>query len=32
MKNPEIFVIMLVYMCIVIGIGVYFYKRSQKKR
>lgn len=30
MKNPEIFVVMLLYMCVVIGIGVYFYKRSQK--
>lgn len=30
MKNPEIFVVMLLYMCVVIGIGVYFYKRAQK--
>ncbi len=30
MKNPEIFVVMLLYMCVVVGIGVYFYKRSQK--
>ena len=30
MKNPEIFVTMILYMCVVIGIGVYFYKRSQK--
>ena len=30
MKNPEIFVVMLLYMCVIIGIGVYFYKRSQK--
>ncbi len=30
MKNPEIFVIMILYMAVVIGIGVYFYKRSQK--
>ena len=30
MKNPEIFVIMILYMCVVIGIGVYFYKRAQK--
>ena len=30
MKNPEIFVIMILYMLAVIGIGVYFYKRSQK--
>ena len=30
MKNPEIFVIMILYMCIVIGIGVFFYKKSQK--
>lgn len=30
MRNPEIFVIMLLYMCVVIGIGVYFYKRAQK--
>ena len=30
MKNPEIFVIMVLYMCIVVGIGIYFYKRSQK--
>ncbi|MBQ8850312.1 MAG: sodium/proline symporter PutP [Clostridia bacterium] len=30
MKNPEIFVVMILYMCVVIGIGVYFYKRAQK--
>ena len=30
MKNPQIFVVMLLYMCVVVGIGVYFYKRSQK--
>lgn len=30
MKNPEIFVVMVLYMCAVIGIGVYFYKRAQK--
>lgn len=30
MDNPEIFVVMVLYMCIVIGIGVYFYKKSQK--
>ena len=30
MKNPEIFIVMVLYMCIVIGIGVYFYKRAQK--
>lgn len=30
MQNPQIFVVMLIYMCVVIGIGVYFYKRSQK--
>ena len=30
MKNPEIFVVMLLYMCVVVGIGIYFYKRSQK--
>ncbi|MBQ9803197.1 MAG: sodium/proline symporter PutP [Clostridia bacterium] len=30
MKNPEIFVVMLLYMCVVIGIGLYFYKRAQK--
>ena len=29
MKNPEIFVVMVLYMCVVIGIGVYFYKRAQ---
>ena len=29
MKNPEIFAVMVLYMCVVIGIGVYFYKRSQ---
>ena len=30
MKNPEIFVVMVLYMCVVIGIGIYFYKKSQK--
>lgn len=30
MKNPEIFVVMLLYMCVVVGIGIYFYKRAQK--
>lgn len=30
MKNPEIFVVMVIYMCAVVGIGIYFYKRSQK--
>ncbi|MBR1983118.1 MAG: sodium/proline symporter PutP [Clostridia bacterium] len=30
MDNPEIFVVMILYMCVVIGIGVYFYKKSQK--
>ncbi len=30
MKNPEIFVVMVLYMCVVIGIGLYFYKRAQK--
>lgn len=30
MRNPEIFVVMVLYMCVVIGIGVYFYKRAQK--
>ncbi len=30
MKNPEIFVIMVLYMCAVVGIGVYFYKKAQK--
>ncbi len=30
MKNPQIFVTMLLYMCAVIGIGLYFYKRAQK--
>ena len=30
MTNPKIFIVMLLYMCVVIGIGVYFYKRSQK--
>ncbi|MBO7344601.1 MAG: sodium/proline symporter PutP [Clostridia bacterium] len=30
MKNPEIFVVMVLYMCIVVGIGVYFYKKAQK--
>ena len=30
MNNPEIFIVMLLYMCVVIGIGLYFYKRAQK--
>lgn len=30
MQNPEIFVVMILYMCVVIGIGIYFYKKSQK--
>ncbi len=30
MDNPEIFVVMVLYMCVVIGIGVYYYKKSQK--
>lgn len=30
MENPEIFVVMLLYMCAVVGIGVYFYKRAQR--
>lgn len=30
MDNPEIFIIMVLYMCVVVGIGVYFYKRAQK--
>ena len=30
MKNPQIFVVMVLYMCVVIGIGLYFYKRAQK--
>lgn len=30
MDNPKIFAIMAIYMCVVIGIGLYFYKRSQK--
>ena len=30
MQNSEIFIVMLLYMAAVIGIGVYFYKRSQK--
>ncbi len=30
MKNTEIFIVMIAYMAVVIGIGVYFYKRSQK--
>ena len=29
MDNPQIFVVMVLYMCAVIGIGVYFYKKSQ---
>ena len=30
MTNPEIFVVMVLYMCVVIGIGLYFYKRAQR--
>ena len=30
MENPGIFVTMLVYMCGIVGIGLYFYKRAQK--
>ncbi len=30
MENPKIFVIMVLYMCVVIGIGLYYYKKSQK--
>ncbi|MBQ8427525.1 MAG: sodium/proline symporter PutP [Clostridia bacterium] len=30
MTNPEIFVVMVLYMCVVVGIGVFFYKKSQK--
>ncbi len=30
MKNPEIFIVMILYMCVVIGIGLYFYRRAQK--
>ena len=30
MTNPEIFIVMLLYMCVVIGIGLYFYRRAQK--
>ena len=30
MENPEIIIVMAVYMIAVISIGVYFYKRSQK--
>lgn len=30
MQNVEIFITMVLYMCVVIGIGVYFYKRAQK--
>ncbi len=30
MKNPQIFIVMILYMCVVIGIGLYFYKRAQK--
>ncbi len=30
MKNVEIFIIMILYMCVVVGIGLYFYKRAQK--
>ena len=29
MKNPEIFVVMVLYMCVIIGIGIYFYKKAQ---
>ena len=30
MENPGIFVVMLLYMCGIVGIGLYFYKRAQK--
>ena len=30
MRNPEIFVVMTLYMCAVVGIGIYFYKRAQR--
>ncbi len=30
MKNTEIFVIMVLYMCVIIGIGIYFYRRAQR--
>ena len=30
MRNPEIFVVMVLYMCAVVGIGLYFYKRAQR--
>ncbi len=30
MKNTEIFIVMIAYMAVIIGIGIYFYKRSQK--
>ena len=30
MKNVEVFIVMILYMAVVIGIGIYFYKRSQK--
>ncbi|MBP3436997.1 MAG: sodium/proline symporter [Clostridia bacterium] len=30
MENPQIFVVIVLYMLVVIGIGFYFYKRSQK--
>ncbi len=30
MDNPEIFIVMVLYMCAVIGIGVYYYKKAQK--
>lgn len=30
MKNPEIFIVMVLYMCAVVGIGVYYYKKAQK--
>ncbi|MBQ8162921.1 MAG: sodium/proline symporter PutP [Clostridia bacterium] len=29
-ENIGIFITMVIYMCLVVGIGVYFYKRSQK--
>jgi len=30
MTNPLIFVVMILYMCVVIGIGVFYYKKAQK--
>ena len=30
MDNPEIFIVMVLYMCAIIGIGVYYYKKAQK--